>query len=157
MLPTTLTLLLTTSLTTALVLPRAGGPAYNPIPTTCSVPNPLPPTAPGVPATNFSTNGLAPSPSFRAAHLIYQFYLPSPDSTDIAERWEGCLEQCNGLSGCVAAFMADGMRTPKGWYGTEGGVESRGCLMFNGTLAEGDFVTREKVRGATAGNIACPE
>ena len=73
----------------------------------------------------------------------------------MAARWEGCLEQCNGLDGCVAAFMADGVKTPPGWYGMQGGVSERACWMFNETLTEAGFECAEGVGNGTAGNIVC--
>lgn len=150
-------LLVSTSL--ALSIPhaiRAGGPGFVPIPANCSVPNPLPPTSSG-PATNYSTNSLSPSPAVVNASQIYSYFLPLPDYESMHQRWEGCLEQCNGLDGCVAAFMADLVPTPEGYYGTPGGVLERACLMFDRALTECDFVTvQEGYVNATAGNIECP-
>ncbi|KAF2152013.1 hypothetical protein K461DRAFT_160613 [Myriangium duriaei CBS 260.36] len=157
LLPQALVLATLTPLITALVVPRAGGPSFNPIPADCTVPNPLPCTS-GQPPQNYSSTNILPSTSVVTAHRIYQYYLPLPDYESMANRWEGCLEQCNGLSGCVAAFMADGVPTPAGWFGTAGGDRDRACWMFNATLAEGDFtaVGAEGTGNATAGNIVCP-
>lgn len=148
-----LSLLLTTtlaSMASALAI-RAGGPPFVPIPSNCTVPNPLPP-----PALNYSTNGLSVSPSTLNSSGVYSYYLALPDYQPMSERWEGCLEQCNGLGGCVSAFMADGVKTPKGYYGTSGGTPSRACLMFDRYLEGCDFVAAEGVGNATAGNIEFP-
>ncbi|KAF2223872.1 hypothetical protein BDZ85DRAFT_281770 [Elsinoe ampelina] len=152
-LPTTLLTLCTLLLTPpslALNIPRAGAPPYTPLPPTCTLTSPLPP-----PATNYSTPLLVPSASVRASSLLYQTYFALPDTTSMAERWEGCVQQCNGLAGCKAAFMADGVKTPKKWYGTTGGKKGRGCLLFDRELGAGDFVEKKGVEGGTAGNLEC--
>lgn len=135
---------------------RAGGPAYVPIPSDCTVLNPMPKQ----PATcgNGTVDGMMPSAKFVAASQIYSFYLGQPDFETINTRWEGCLEQCNGLEGCVTAFLGYSVPTPAGYYGTAGGVPSVGCLMFNTTLTPLDFVAApaEQYVNATAGNIYCP-
>ena len=56
-------------------------------------------------------------------------------------------------------MLAYNAPTPKGYYGTEGGVLEIGCLMFNASFTPNDFVEVE-VEGQyvneTAGNIYCP-
>lgn len=134
---------------------RAGGPAFTPIPANCTLMNPLPHASqhPG----NGSVSGYVPSTSALTSQ-IYSWYLSQPDFMAPASRWESCIEQCNGLSGCSSAFMAYNAPTPKGYYGTQGGVMSVGCMMFNRTLTPLDFVaaTEGQYVNATAGNIYCP-
>ncbi|KAG8630998.1 hypothetical protein KVT40_000138 [Elsinoe batatas] len=134
----------------ALNIPRAGAPPYTPLTSSCTLTSPL-----SAPATNYSTPLLIPSSSVRASSLLYQTYFPLSDTTSMAERWEGCVQQCNGLAGCRAAFMADGVKTPKKWYGTAGGKKGRGCLLFDRELMEGDFVEKKGVEKGTAGNLEC--
>ncbi|KAF4552968.1 Hypothetical protein D9617_8g049810 [Elsinoe fawcettii] len=149
MLPSTFYATLLPTITSALVLPRAGGPPFVPIPSTCSITTPIP-------SGNYTLH-LAPNAAIRASSLIYQAYFPLPDYISIFNRWEGCLGQCNGLTGCVAAYLVDGIKTPKGWYGTAGGERERACLMFDRALGEGDLVAKEGVGNGTVGNIECPE
>ncbi|PNS16271.1 Protein kinase rad3 [Sphaceloma murrayae] len=131
--------------TSALLIPRAGGPTATPLPPSCT---------PTSPTTNLTSQ--APIGSFRKQHLLYQFHIPLPDATPIAERWQECLEQCNGLEGCVAAYMADGLRAPKNANGAQG-EKGRGCLMFDAEMAEGDLGEVKGVRKAKAGNLGCEE
>lgn len=134
---------------------RAGGPAITPIPSNCTVTNPLPH------ANHFCGNGTVSGwePSSEALQSkVYQWYLSQPDFQSVNQRWGGCIDQCNGLSGCKSAFMAYNAPTPKGYFGTQGGALEVGCLFFNRTLTPLDFVPAVKGQyvNATAGNIYCP-
>lgn len=134
---------------------RAGGPAITPLSANCTLIDPLPHASqhPG----NGTINNYAPS----AAALnstVYQFYLSQPDFVTYEKRYEQCLEQCNGLSGCVSVLFSDNAPTPKGYYGTEGGVPSVGCIMFGRYLVPGDFVAVSNSSlwtNETAANIYC--
>ena len=138
------------------IFPRAGGPAFVPIPSDCTITNPLPHASSS--CGNGTVNGYMPSPSFTNSSAIYSFYLGEPDYEPLNTRWEGCLEQCHGLSGCVSAFLGFNVPTPKGYYGTAGGVLSVACFMFDKYATPNDFVAAPKGQyvNETAGNIYCP-
>lgn len=135
---------------------RAGGPAIVPLASNCTLINPLPHASqhPG----NASISGYQPSSLFSSSQ-IYSWYIPQPDFISQEARWSNCIQQCNGLSGCVSAFMAYNAPLPKGWLGLPGGELEVGCFMFNTTLTPLDFVAAEKGNyvNATAGNIYCPK
>jgi len=135
---------------------RAGGPAIVPLASNCTLMNPLPHASqhPG----NASISGYQPSALFSSSQ-IYSWYIPQPDFISQEARWSNCIQQCNGLSGCVSAFMAYNAPLPKGWLGLPGGELEVGCFMFNKTLTPLDFVAAQKGNyvNATAGNIYCPK
>jgi hypothetical protein len=131
------------------ILPRAGGPAIVPIPSTCSVTDALPSS----PAVSYM-----PGPSTDNA-LLYSSYYPS-FTTDTAAMAEQCLDQCYGYGShveCKSAFWAENVVVPAGYYGSPGGQLSTGCLFFSQALTESDFVAAPEgqATGAFARNIAC--
>jgi hypothetical protein len=131
------------------VLPRAGGPAAVPIPSTCTVTNPLP-SSPGV--------SYQPAPSTADA-LLYNAYYPS-FTTNTTAMQEQCEQQCYGYGyhvECKTAFWAENLVLPAGYYGSTGGQLSTGCLFFTRALTSGDFVAAPEGQAtdAYARNIAC--
>ncbi|KAF2824193.1 hypothetical protein CC86DRAFT_51701 [Ophiobolus disseminans] len=134
---------------TSNIVARAGGPAIVPLPSTCTVTNPLPTSG----ATTYQ-----PVPLTSNA-LLYSAYYPSFSSnkTLMAEQ---CLQQCYGYGNhveCKTAFWAENIVVPAGYYGTPGGQLSTGCIMFSRTLTDSDFVAAPEGQAtdAFAGNIAC--
>ncbi|KAF2489300.1 hypothetical protein BU16DRAFT_544696 [Lophium mytilinum] len=129
--------------------PRAGGPAFTPIPATCPVYTVLP-----VPLSS-SPPRYAPLASVDTSNQVYAAYW-DPSSTNDTDVYIGCLEQCNGFSGCKAAYIAWDVPTPAGYYGTPGGDLMTGCLMYNRTLVVGDFgVAKEGThRDGRMGNLS---
>ncbi|KAH8706135.1 hypothetical protein GQ44DRAFT_777799 [Phaeosphaeriaceae sp. PMI808] len=128
---------------------RAGGPAIVPIPSTCSVTNPLPAS---------SSSSFIPAP-FMANALLYSAYYPS-FSTNTTAMAEQCLQQCYGYGyhvECNAAFWAENLIVPSGYFGTEGGQPATGCLFFNKTLSISDFINAPEGQAtdAFARNIVC--
>ncbi|GAB7355867.1 hypothetical protein MBLNU459_g6524t1 [Dothideomycetes sp. NU459] len=136
------------------VVKRAGGPAFKPLADNCTIINPLPQASEHY--GNGTVNGWTPSAS-AMNNTVYSFYLEQPDFETLDKRWEGCLEQCNGLDGCKSALLAYNAPTPKGYYGTAGGVPEVGCLMFGVYLTPYDFVTATNGTfvNETAANIYC--
>jgi len=143
------------SATAAPLQSRAGGPAYIPIPDNCTIINPLPHASKHY--GNGTVNGYQPSQNLLKSQ-IYSTYLSEPDYETLGDRWEGCLEQCNGFAGCKTALLAYNVPTPKGYYYTAGGVPSVACLFFNRTATPNDFVaaTKGQYVNETAANIYCP-
>ena len=140
---------LASALPTSNNIPRAGGPAITPIPSNCTVTDPMP--------NGCSTSYLPAS----AAHddILYSSYYPS-FSSNKTEMARQCLQQCYGYGyhvECKTAYWAENVVVPKGYYGTEGGQLSTACLMFNRTLTSEDFVPAPEGQGtgSFAGNIAC--
>lgn len=132
------------------IIPRAGGPIAKPIPSTCTVTNPIPSLSPG--------QGALPLPSTNNA-LLYHAYYPSPsdNKTGMAEH---CFQQCYGYGysiECKTAFWAENMVVPKGYYGGPGGNIMTACLFYNRTLASEDFDITDGSEGTTpaAANIQC--
>lgn len=138
------------------IKPRAGGPAFVPIPANCTVVNPLPHASDY--CGHGTVSGWMPSTNFTSLNQIYEFYLEAPTGETVDQQWEGCLEQCNGLDGCVSAFLAYNDPTPAGYYGTPGGVLEIGCQMFSTYLTPLDFTPAPAGQyvSETAGNIYCP-
>ncbi|KAF1843280.1 uncharacterized protein K460DRAFT_368175 [Cucurbitaria berberidis CBS 394.84] len=131
------------------MLPRAGGPAIVPIPSTCTISFPLPTS----PAT---TTTYQPAPA-TTADLLYSAYYPafSTNKTAMAEQ---CLQQCYGYGyhvECKTAYWAENILVPAGEYGA--GELSTACLLFSRALDERDFVVAKEgqATGAFAGSIAC--
>jgi len=131
------------------ILPRAGGPAIVPIPSTCAVTNALP-----------ASQGYSyiPAPSTDDA-LLYSAYYPS-FSTDTTVMAEQCANQCYGYGDhveCKTAFWAENLVVPAGYYGSTGGQLLTGCLFFTRALTSEDFVAAPEGQAtdAVAKNIAC--
>lgn len=147
---TALTALLLTITTTATpIRPRAGAPAYKPITAPCHITYPLsdPSTSPPL--------AYRPTPNTTAAHEIYSWDRPIGDAdyTNSTALWTSCIEQCNGLAGCKAAFLAYNV-PGEARYGAEAGQPSIGCRMFDVVLGQ---VQLEGVRAgyerAVAGSL----
>lgn len=122
--------------------PRAGGPIAKPIPSTCTVTYPIP--------TLTAEQNFIPKPSTNNA-LFYYAYYPSPSSNKTALAIQ-CLEQCYGYGDstqCKAAFWAENVEVPAGYYGGPGGNFETGCLMFNRTLSKDDLVEAPAGEGTT--------
>lgn len=122
--------------------PRAGGPAIVPIPSDCKTTNPLP-----------STSGNKPTPD-----TLYTQFISSGEST--SKQAQTCFEQCYGFGtpgSCKAAVFALNVPTPKGYYGTEGGVLEASCMMFSDYLDESQFEAAPagQYTNETAMNIYC--
>jgi hypothetical protein len=131
------------------VVPRAGGPAIVPIPSTCSVTDPLP---------SSQAVSYMPAPSTDDA-LLYSSYYPS-FSTNKTVMAEQCAQSCYGYGThveCKTAFWAENVVVPAGYYGSSGGQLSTGCLFFSRELASSDFVVAPEGQAtdAFARNIAC--
>ncbi|OJD29924.1 uncharacterized protein BKCO1_7000054 [Diplodia corticola] len=117
--------------------PRAGAPAYKPITPPCRVTDPLPATNA---TSDPTTAGLRPSASLTASHQLYSWDRPASDAAylNASTLWTDCIEQCNGLSGCVSAFLAyDVPAEPR--YGAPGGALGIACRMFDVAVAAADF------------------
>ena len=140
---------LASALPTSNIVARAGGPAITPIPSNCTVTDPLPTD----PNTSY-----VPAP---AAHddMLYSSYYPSYTSNTTAMAQQ-CLQQCYGYGyhvECKTAYWAENVVVPAGYYGTAGGQLETACLMFSRALTGDDFVAAPEGQGtsATASNIAC--
>ena len=141
--------------TSAPLKPRAGGPAFIPIPSNCTIINPLPQAACGA----SKITGWQVSETFNASHHLYAEYfegfLSRPAQT------KQCLEQCYGYGNrgdCKSALLANNVPTPPGYFGTAGGVLEAACLMFDAYLDPDSF---SKAPGGqyvaeAAGSIYCP-
>ncbi|KAK4969895.1 hypothetical protein LTR66_011620 [Elasticomyces elasticus] len=144
----------TALISASLVIPRAGGPSFVPIPPSCNVTNPLPCTA-----NTTRISGYMPSSNFTSNHQLYSFYLLASQLNSTAQ-FQGCLQQCNGFGTpgtCKAALLAYDVPTPADFFGTQGGVLEIACFMYSKFLSRGDFV---KAPNGTyvderAGNIRC--
>lgn len=139
---------LSSAMPTSSILERAGGPAIVPIPSTCTVTNPLP------------SGPAAYQPSAGArSDLLYSAYYPS-FSTNKTAMAEQCLQQCYGYGyhvECKTAYWAENIIVPAGYYGSPGGQLSTGCLFFSRVLTATDFVAAPagQATDAFAGNLAC--
>ncbi|KAF2730843.1 hypothetical protein EJ04DRAFT_514972 [Polyplosphaeria fusca] len=130
---------------------RAGGPVAKPIPSSCTVSSPLP--------TSSSATYL-PDTSKTSNALVYYAYYDLP-ADNPEQLYQQCLEQCYGLGvnpPCVAAYWAQQMVVPAGYYGGAGGNLDMACLMYNRTLTAADFVQAPSGQAVTpmAGDIHCP-
>ncbi|CAE7175354.1 hypothetical protein P3342_007944 [Pyrenophora teres f. teres] len=139
---------LASALPTSNIVPRAGGPAITPIPSTCAVTSPMP-------ASNAS---YMPAPATKNDVLYSAYYSAfSSNTTAMAQQ---CLEQCYGYGyhvECKTAYWAQNVAVPAGYYGTAGGQLETACVMFSRALTSDDFVVAPEGQGtdAVAGNISC--
>lgn len=129
---------------------RAGGPVAKPIPSTCTIAYPIP--------TFNADPGYLPAPSTSSA-LFYGAYYPSPSSNKTALA-EQCLQQCYGYGDsteCKAAYWAENVEVPKGYYGSPGGTYDTACLFYNRTLTTADFIVAPEGNGTTpyAADLSC--
>ncbi|TKA70692.1 hypothetical protein B0A55_06996 [Friedmanniomyces simplex] len=135
--------------------PRAGAPAFVPIPANCTVINPLPHAA-GV----ASVNGYMPASNFTTSHLLYAAYFDAPYNQTMQS--ELCLEQCYGYgypANCKSALLAYWVPIPKGYYGSSGNEMSHtACLLYDAYLDPNLFVAAPSGQyvNETAGSIYCP-
>lgn len=123
------------------VVPRAGGPAIKPIPSSCTITDPKPAEA------NFLPKGVEP---------LYAAYFPSP-STNTTQMAEQCLQQCYGYGDstqCHAAFWAENVEVPQGSRGTG---KMTTCQLFSRPLTAQDFepAMDGEATDAYARNLAC--
>jgi len=145
---TTLVTLMSASPVMTKVKPRAGGPIAQPIPSTCTVTNPLPSP---IAAETYIPNA--------NDVLLYSAYYSSPSSNKTALA-EQCLQQCYGYGNkgeCRTAYWAENVPVPAGYYGSPGGQLSTACLFYNETLVTTDFLVAPEGQATTpfAGNIQC--
>ena len=132
------------------IIPRAGGPIGKPIPSTCTVINPIPSLSPGQGALPLESTG---------STLFFSAYYPSP-SDNITAMAEQCFQQCYGYGDsteCKTAFWAENVVVPAGYYGGPGGDLMTACLFFNATLTSADFGITDGDLGTTpaAADIQC--
>lgn len=138
--------------TTNNILTRAGGPAIVPIPSTCTVTNPMP--------ADSSDSGVFYQPTVATnPDILYYAYYPS-FSTNKTAMAEQCLQQCYGYgyhTECKTAFWAENLVVPAGYYGTPGGQLETGCIFFTRALTVADFTEAPEgqATSAFAGTIAC--
>jgi len=119
------------------IAPRAGGPVATPIPANCTTINPLSHASCGT----ANVSGYAPSANFTAAHQIYSAYFES--SLSQSAQATQCMQQCYGFGlegSCKSALIGSQIPTPKGYYGTAGGVLETACLMYDAYLDPTMFV-----------------
>lgn len=131
---------------------RAGGPAALPIPPNCTVID----IAPALGKMHNQSYIPTPSANF---DLLYSAYYPSY-SKNITAMSLHCLQQCYGYGGgsqCKAAFWAEEMVVPAGYYGSTGGQLETACLFYSRGLEEQDFVDAPESQGskAFAWNLKC--
>lgn len=135
--------------TSSKLIERAGGPIAKPVPLTCNV---------NYPIRLFSGLGYIPNPSTKDAQL-YAAYYPSP-SSDKAAMAIQCQEQCYGYGDstqCKAAFWAENVEVPAGYFGSPGGTYNTACIMYTRELGAADFELAPGGKGTTpfAVNIQC--
>lgn len=143
------------------VVPRAGagGPIAKPIPSTCTITNPLPQNTTNWDINNTTnTSGYMPSLVFTSTHLLYEAYFDLP--TPPEQLWTQCRQQCYGYGeerDCKSVVLAYEVPVPEGYYGAKGGELAMGCLMFDEYIMLEDF--EEAVEGQwvgeRAGSIHC--
>jgi hypothetical protein len=137
--------LLTTHAKPIAIRAGAGGPTPKPIPSTCTLTNPLPISSSNCTIAT-TVNGYKPTSNFTSVHTLYASYFDLPTPT--SELWEQCSQQCYGYGEegeCKSAVLAHDVPTPKGYYGGAGGELMIGCLMFDEYLTSDDF--EEAVEG----------
>ncbi|KAK7509631.1 uncharacterized protein IWZ02DRAFT_503303 [Phyllosticta citriasiana] len=139
---------LTTALPTANNLnPRAGAPSYVPIEAPCYLSYALAADASSAARPNVDI----------ATTQIYHWDRALADAKYSNETtlWTQCVEQCNGLSGCKAAFLAYNVPSEP-IYTSPGGSPSIACRMFNVQLDPASFetVANGSYTQAMAANIA---
>lgn len=136
------------------VAKRAGGPTAEPIPSNCTVINPLPHAACGT----ANVNGWMPDPNFTNQSLLYESYFDSFLSQ--AEQAKQCRQQCYGYGEgeCRTSFVGYQIPVPEGYMGSSGGQLETGCLLFSNYMDPNVFVKASKGQylNATATNIYCP-
>ena len=131
----------------------AGGPTPKPIPSTCTLTNPLPHSN----CSSAATSNYKPTSNFTSTHTLYASYFDLPTPT--SELWEQCSQQCYGYGDegeCKSAVLAHDVPTPEGYYGGSGGELMIACLMFDEYLTPKNF---HKVEGewsdVRAGSLYC--
>lgn len=150
--------------------PRAGAPIPKPIPSNCSILNPVLCTSaascPPVSYTQFRPTPSALTPAL-SGPFIYAYYLP-PDSFQVtsgnsSSLLRQCLETCNGYGNtgdCKSVYQAYNYPSPP-LYGAPGGQPTVACLLFNRVVGIDDFeVVPEAERGGwtdpRSAVIQCP-
>jgi len=157
------TLLFALTNASPIVLPRAGagGPIAKPIPSTCTITNPLTHNVNTTSCHNSTANtngGYKPTQAFTSNHTLYEAYFDLPDPTE--ELWTQCSQQCYGYGeegDCKSAVFAQEVPVPEGYYGAEGGELVSACLLFDEHLTAKDFeeAVEEEWIDERAGNIRC--
>lgn len=138
-----------------LVAERAGGPVAKPIPSTCTVINPLPHAACGT----ANVDGYKPNPTFVNLSLLYSSYFES--FLPVETQAQQCRQQCYGYGAsgdCVSSFVAYNVPVPVGYMGSEGGQLETACLLFSDYLTPVQFIQGAEGQyvNGTAASIYCP-
>jgi hypothetical protein len=154
-LPTlTLTSLIATlAASTPILKPRQGTPPLDPIPSNCTVINPLPGS--GNSCSNI-TSGYRPTANFTSTHGLWSAYYSLPDPQ--AALATQCLEQCNGESACKSAIFGMNVPVPEDYMGgTAAGELAMTCLTFDEYLDALSFEAAPAGQwvNETGGSIYC--
>ncbi|TID23613.1 hypothetical protein E2P81_ATG03177 [Venturia nashicola] len=145
---------------------RAGGPIAKPIPSNCSITNPMLCTSAAA-CPPISQKPFRPTNATLASGgpRIYAYYLqPETVKGSSADQlFQKCLETCYGYGttgSCKSVYQAYNYPAPP-MYGGKGGNPTTACLMFNRTMTLADFEgvpdnDTGKWTDSRAGGISCP-
>lgn len=132
----------------------AGGPIGKPIPSNCTVTNPLPHSNCSI----ATVSGYKPNSNFTSSHTLYESYFDLP--TPAKDLWDQCSQQCYGYGeegDCKSAVLAYDVPVSEGYHGGPGGELLIACLLFDQHLTPDDFEGAEEGQWVeeTAGSIYC--
>jgi len=149
---------------------RAGAPIPKPLPSNCTIANPVLCTSAAycdsVSFTPYRPTNATLTPALDGPFL-YGYYL-QPDSFQVTSGnatslFQTCLETCYGYGNtgdCLSVYQAYNYPAPP-LYGGPGGDPTVACLLFNRSLNTADFeIVPEEQRNEwtdpRSGNIVCP-
>ncbi|KAE9994182.1 hypothetical protein Vi05172_g11322 [Venturia inaequalis] len=145
---------------------RAGGPIAKPIPSNCTITNPLLCTSAAY-CPPISYKPFRPTTATLASGgpLVYAYYLqPEHITSSTADQlFQKCIETCYGYGttgSCKSVYQAYNYPAPP-MYGGAGGNPTTACLLFNRAVTVADFeVVPESESGkwtaSRAGSVSCP-
>jgi hypothetical protein len=149
---------------------RAGAPVAEPIPSNCTIANPVLCTCneycPPVSYTPYRPTAATLTPA-NSGPFLYGYYL-DPSSSQVTSGnatslLQMCLETCYGygnIGDCVSVYQAYNYPSPP-LYGAPGGNPTVACLLFDRPLAVTDFEVvpedqRDEWTDPRSANIVCP-
>jgi len=120
---------------------RAGGPSITPIPSNCTITNPLLCTSAESCPPQSGCPVRPTAASLQSPPSIYSYYLELDQPGTQQELYETCLEQCYGFGepgDCLSVYHAYNYPAPP-LYGGPGGSPSIACIMFSTHVTTNDF------------------
>jgi len=120
---------------------RAGGPSVTPIPSNCTISNPLLCTSANSCPPQSGSPVVPTAAALQPPIEVYSYYLELDQPGTPDQLLQECLDQCYGFGStgeCLSVYHAYNYPAPP-LYGSPGGQLSIACIMFGQKVTTDDF------------------